>query len=206
MNSDALVAALGTDAVDAVHGYRLRVIAEAAQRGLRLVSEALFEVEQGAADVGIGDRLDIRLMFHHSRRHGDLAGRLLRWDAASGWALSHVTASGPLCYFAGAGATPLDLVPDPRHVVLWATGELSGPATRPRGVELDDDPEAVQRLLNFLDPEYRLHLGDGTSPEEAGHGSSSTRRRRWAAPSARRSPNPLSRDVERTSRHEQLTG
>jgi hypothetical protein len=34
MNNDALVAALGMDAVAAVHGYRLHVISEAERRGL----------------------------------------------------------------------------------------------------------------------------------------------------------------------------
>jgi hypothetical protein len=41
MNNDALVAALGMDAVAAVHGYRLHVISEAERRGLRLINGAL---------------------------------------------------------------------------------------------------------------------------------------------------------------------
>ena len=38
MNNNALVAALGSDAVAAVHGYRLEVVDEARLRGLTLRS------------------------------------------------------------------------------------------------------------------------------------------------------------------------
>ena len=71
MNNDAMVAALGADAVAAVHGYRLQVIAEAERRGLRLVSEALCGVVRLAADVClVVDPIDIRLTFGHVSRPG----------------------------------------------------------------------------------------------------------------------------------------
>lgn len=169
MNNDALAAALGTGAAAAVHGYRLRVIAEAAKHGLRLVSEP-FEVAHASGDGAIVDPVDIRLMFQHSRGHG---------------------------------ATPLRLVPDPRHVVEWATGELHGPAARPQGFKLHDHPEAVQRLLGFADPDRPLPLVDALAPEEASVDSSSTRRLPWKSP--RRTPNSSSRESNRVNRQEQRT-
>jgi hypothetical protein len=41
--------------------------------------------------------------------------------------------------------------------VDWATGEFDGPATPPVGIELDDDPEAIHRLLGYLDGRQRAH-------------------------------------------------
>jgi hypothetical protein len=64
VNSDALVAALGPDAVAAVHGYRLALLAEADRRGLRLVSEAPTDAVPGAAGrCVVVDPIDIRLAF-----------------------------------------------------------------------------------------------------------------------------------------------
>ena len=54
MDNNALVAALGSDAVAAVHGYRLEVVDEARSRGLTLRS-----VSTGAGS----DPLDVRLVF-----------------------------------------------------------------------------------------------------------------------------------------------
>lgn len=179
MNNDALVAALGTDAVAAVHGYRLRVISEAERRGLRLVSEPLSEIVQLAAEVRIIDPIDIRLTFHHSDGRGDLAGRLLRWAPAHGWSLSHIATNAPLSYYAGPAAGPLHLVPHPAHVVEWAaTTELDGPATPPVGIELDDHPDAIKRLLGFIDPQRRMHPLESFAPA---HGQ---------APDARASADP----------------
>lgn len=151
MNNDALVAALGRDAVTAVDGYRRRVISEAQQRGLRLVSERLPDVGNVAADADSADPIDIRLAFLHCPGRADLAGRTLRWCPAHGWSLSHRAANAPLSYYAGPMATPLLLVPTAPEVVDWATREFDGPATPPVGVELDDDAEAIHRLLGCLD-------------------------------------------------------
>jgi hypothetical protein len=151
MNNDAFVAALGRDAAPAVHGYRQHVIAEAQRRGLRLVSEALPDVGNVAADADSVDPIDIRLTFLHCPGRADLAGRTLRWCPAHGWSLSHRTANTSLSYYAGPMATPLLLVPAVPEVVDWATGEFDGPATPPVGVDLDDDAEAIHRLLGYLD-------------------------------------------------------
>jgi hypothetical protein len=156
MNNDAFVAALGRDAATAVHGYRQHMISEAQQRGLRLVSEALPDVGHGAVDADSDDLdsvdpIDIRLTFLHCPGRADLAGRTLRWCPAHGWSLSHRTANAALSYYAGPMATPLLLVPAAPEVVDWATGEVDGPATPPVGVDLDDDSEAIHRLLGYLD-------------------------------------------------------
>jgi hypothetical protein len=68
-----------------------------------------------------------------------------------GWAISHRTASGPLSFYAGPGASPLDLIPTQPQVLNWAVGELDGNGAPPAGVDLDEDPEAIQRLLGFRD-------------------------------------------------------
>jgi hypothetical protein len=151
MNNDAFVAALGRDAAAAVHGYRQHVISEARRRGLRLVSEALPDGGQDASDADSVDPIDIRLTFLHCPGRADIAGRTLRWSPAHGWSLSHRTANAPLSYYAGPSATPLLLVPTAPEVVDWATGEFDGPATPPVGVDLDDDAEAIHRLLGYLD-------------------------------------------------------
>jgi hypothetical protein len=170
MNNDAFVAALGRDAATVVRGYRQHVISEAQQRGLRLVIEALLDVGHVAADadgdgLDSGDPIDIRLTFLHCPGWADLAGRTLRWCPAHGWSLSHRTANAPLSYYAGPMATPLLLVPTALEVVDWATGEFDGPATPPVGVELDDDAEAIHRLLGYLDDgRQRARVGGGTGP------------------------------------------
>ena len=161
MNNDAFVAALGRDAATAVHGYREHVISEARQRGLRLVSDAFLDVGHVAEDadsddldgddVGSVDPIDIRLTFLHCPGRADLAGRTLHWCPAHGWSLSHRTANAPLSYYAGPSATPLQLVPAASEVVDWATGEFDGPATPPVGIDLDDEAEAIHRLLGYLD-------------------------------------------------------
>jgi hypothetical protein len=151
MNNDALVAALGMDAVAAVHGYRLAVCAEATQRGLCLISQPLSDVV--AVSPGtcvIVDPIDIRLAFMRTRG-SDLTGRTLAWNPEHGWAMSHRTASGPLCFYARPRAEPLDLVPTPPQVLDWAVGELHGSGVPPARVDLDEDPEAIRRLLGFLD-------------------------------------------------------
>jgi hypothetical protein len=151
MNNDALVAALGMDAVAAVNGYRHAVRDEATRRGLCLISEPLSDVV--AVSPGgcvIVDPIDIRLAFVRTRGNG-LAGRTLTWNPEHGWAMSHRRASGPLCFLAGPGAGPLDLVPTPPQVLDWAVGELEGSSLPATAVDLDDDPEAIHRLLGFLD-------------------------------------------------------
>jgi hypothetical protein len=150
MNNDALVAALGMDAVAAVHGYRLAVCAEAAERGLFLISEPLSDVAVAAGISVIVDPIDIRLAFAHQRGSA-LADRTLTWNPAHGWAMSHRTATGPLSFCAGPAAAPLDLVPTPPQVLDWAVGEPNGNRVPPKRVDLDDDPEAIRRLLGFLD-------------------------------------------------------
>ncbi|WP_142047300.1 hypothetical protein [Pseudonocardia kunmingensis] len=149
------MAALGVDAVAAVHGYRLAVLSEAGRRRLRLVSDPLSGAVQGSAEPGGVDPIDIRLTFLHCPGRPELAGRTLSWGPARGWSLSHRAASAPLSYYAGPGATPLHLVPPVEEVVRWATGECDGPARPPVGIELDDDPEAVRRLLSFIHPQRR---------------------------------------------------
>ncbi|MFC4941935.1 hypothetical protein [Pseudonocardia sp. GCM10023141] len=147
MNNDALVAALGMDAVAAVGGYRAQVMGEAGRRGLRLADDAL---------PGL-DPLDIRLSFRHCAGRGDLAGRTLRWSSAHGWSLSHLTANGTMSYYAGPQAGPLLLVPSASEVVDWALGACDGPATPPVGVDLDDDPRAIRRLIGCLSHRAELH-------------------------------------------------
>jgi hypothetical protein len=165
VNNDALVASLGLDAVAAVHGYRLAVLDEAERRGIRLASEALSAVE---AVPGTGchvvDPIDIRLAFGHVPGRPELAGRTLRWAPAHGWSLSHRLANGVLCYFASADAVPIDLVPLPPLVIEWAIGDADSSAIPPSDIGLDDDPEAVRRLLSYLDPGHRLPAAAAFAP------------------------------------------
>lgn len=151
MNNDAFAAALGRDAAAAVHCYRQHVIWEAQRRGPRLGSEALPDVGHVAADADSVDPIDIRLAFLHCPGRADLAGRTLRWCPAHGWSSSHRTANAPLSYYAGTTPTPLLLVPPTPEVVDWATGEFDGPATPLVDVDLDDDAEAIHRLLGYGD-------------------------------------------------------
>ena len=158
MNNDALVAALGMDAVAAVHSYRSAVIAEAARRGLRLASGSLSEVVRTAVGSHIIDPLDIRLTVRRSRGRSDLQGRVLRWSPEHGWTLCCPPTQLPVRYYAGPGAVPLHLVPTVGNVLDWAIAD--GPASRysalpPDGVDLDDDPATLHRLIAFIDPERR---------------------------------------------------
>lgn len=162
MNNDALVAALGMDAVAAVAGYRSAVISEAVRRGLRLVSGSLSDLEQTAVGIRIIDPLDIRLTFHRGLGRADLAGRALTWSPAHGWSLCCPPTLLPVRYYAGPGAVPLRLVPPAPDVVDWAIADLDGPAARysalpPAGVDLDDDPSALHRLIEGIDPQRRAH-------------------------------------------------
>ncbi|MHA6781099.1 hypothetical protein ACVGOW_08890 [Pseudonocardia saturnea] len=152
MDNDALVAALGMDAVAAVTGYRSRVISEAGRHGLRLVAEPNTNfVEEDCAEGREVDPIEIRLRFVHCPGRAELAGRTLRWCPARGWSLSHYSANAPLSYYAGPDASPIRLVPAAPAVLDWATGAGDGPATPPVGVELDEDPEAIRRLHSFAD-------------------------------------------------------
>jgi len=72
MDNNALVAALGSDAVAAVHGYRLEVVDEARSRGLTLRS-----VSAGAGS----DPIDVRLVFADGPA-GVLTGQVLTWGPA----------------------------------------------------------------------------------------------------------------------------
>jgi hypothetical protein len=158
MNNDALFAALGTDAVAAVHGYRLHVIAEAGRRGMRLVNEPLPGVGRRAADGGGIDPLDIRLIFDRCPARGDLAGGALSWTAEHGWSCRPGDGA-PRRYYAGPSASALDLVPRAASVLDWVTGagaSRSVTIPSPPNVELDDDPDAIKRLLGFVEP--RRHV------------------------------------------------
>src|SRR5689334_4329248 len=129
MNNDALVAALGMDAVAAVHGYRLQVMSEAKRHGLALVNKALSEVVKlPAGGVLLVDPIDIRLTFLRSPHRTDLAGRMLRWGPAHGWSSLRAGTYAPINYYASPCATPMDLVPTPAKVVEWATSELGNPS------------------------------------------------------------------------------
>jgi hypothetical protein len=173
MNNDALVAALGMDAVAAVDGYRRAVVAEAERQGIRLVSGALSAIVRDRGQAHIIDPIDIRLGFGHCPGRPELAGRELRWDPAHGWSISHGTAGGPLAHYAEPGSAPLLLVPTAPEVVLWATEEIDGPVAPPTGVELDDDPRAVRRLLAFIRAASHWHSGEAFSPDPLAH------RTRW---------------------------
>lgn len=168
MNNYALMAALGSDAVAAVHGYRLQVISEAEQRGLRLVSETRSDGAPLSTDVRLVDLLDIRLTFLDTPGRTDLAGRMLRWCPAQGWSLSCTGAHPTFSYYAGLHAVPLHLVPAALEVLEWATGVLDGPTAGqfapPRGVELDADPEAIQRLRSSIDRQRRVRARELFSP------------------------------------------
>jgi hypothetical protein len=197
MNSYALVAALGMDAVAAVRGYRLQVISEAQRRGLSLVSEALSDVVQLPVGALLVDPINIRLIFSHIPDRADLAGRVLRWSPAHGWSSLRGGAYAPISYYAGSDATPLDLVPTAAEVMEWAIGDLGTPWTGgsrpPTGVELDDGPEAIHRLLSFMHPPGYARVDKAFSPlhRQQGHAVRlpSTERRRaagcWLEPAGR---------------------
>ncbi|WP_214370585.1 hypothetical protein [Pseudonocardia sp. H11422] len=162
MNNDALVAALGMDAVAAVHGYRAAVISEATRRGLRLVSGSLSDVVQPAVGVYIVGPLDIRLTFRRGPGRADLDGRALQWSPEHGWSLCRPSTQLPVRYYAGPRAVPLQLVPTAPDVLDWAIADPDRPTSRcsalpPDGVALDDDPAALHRLIDFIDPHRRSH-------------------------------------------------
>ena len=173
MNNDALVAALGMDAVAAVHGYRLQVIARAQRCDLPLVSEPLSDVVRLTPDVCIViDPIDIRLVFLNNAGHADAAARTLTWDPSHGWALSGPAGHSTLSYYAGPHACPLHLVPTPGDLLAWVTDELHGRSTGhhtpPKNLEIDDDPAAVQRLLGFIDPHHRMPVHQAFMPQARG--------------------------------------
>lgn len=165
MNNDALVAALGPDAVGAVHGYRLAVMAEAERRGLRLVSDALsgLVLLPGGGCTTV-DPIDIRLTVEEGGRRSDLAGIRLTWGPAGGWSVSPGTTGGPHGFYAGPGAVASDLVPTPPQLLDWVTGTLRGAALPPVGVEIDDDPAVIGRLLALVDQERRSPVAAAFAP------------------------------------------
>jgi hypothetical protein len=157
VNNDALVAALGPDTVAAVHGYRLAVIREAERRGLTLVSEPLSAVVQLTAGCVVVDPVDIRLTFRAASGF-KLANWALRWCPAEGWSIARDRLDPPARYLAGPGATPLQLVPTAEEVVDWACAQPLGSNEPPRGLGLDDDVAAIQRLLGFVDRQHPMSL------------------------------------------------
>ena len=139
MNNNALVAALGSDAVAAVHGYRLEVVEEARLRGLTLRS----------APTGPGaDPIDVRLVFADGPA-GALTGQVLVWGPERGWSVARSVADASPRYLAGPLARPRELVPTPTEVLDRVTGSRRGSMVPPLDVELDDDPAVIRRLLRF---------------------------------------------------------
>lgn len=151
MDNDALVAALGSDAVAAVNGYRSRVVLEAGRRGVRLVSVPFPGPGRDSTGTHVTDPIDVHLRVVHSPGFPSLTGRTLHWSPARGWSMSHHTASAPLNHFAGPGAAAILLVPPVLAVVDWALGDLHGRGGPPVDVELDDDPVAIYRLRGFVE-------------------------------------------------------
>jgi hypothetical protein len=151
MDNNALMAALGIDAVAAVKGYRAAVVSEATRRGLRFTGGAL----AGPAWPRGLDPLNIRLTVDDADR-ADLAGRMLGWSAATGWWRRCPRTRDRVRFYAEPKAHPLHLVPSPPEVVDWAIAGL-GNVEPPVGVELEDDPAALHRLLGFVDSHRRLH-------------------------------------------------
>lgn len=184
MNNDALVAALGPDTVAAVHGYRLAVIREADRRGLALVSEPLSAVMQMSATGGVVvDPVDIRLTCR-AKPGLPLAGRALRWCPAEGWSIARSRLDPPARYFAGPGATPLQLVPTAAEVITWACAQPAGSNQPPCGLELDDDVTAIHRLIGFVDRQHPMSLHQAYLPGPAAPvcGSDHTSRPSWSNP------------------------
>ena len=155
MNEHALIAALGPDADDTVHGYRVAVLAEAERRRLCLAAEAV-PVDAAVAPrgfAGIG-AIAIRLAFLYCRSRPDLAGRTLQWGPEQGWSMSHRLANRPLCYYARSVTEPPQLVPSPPELLDWAVAEPSGGAYPPATGRFDNHADAIKRLLRFVD---RVH-------------------------------------------------
>jgi hypothetical protein len=171
MNNDALVAALGLDAVAAVHGYRLAVIAEGRRCGARLVSEALSSVVPISSGVCVViDPIDIRLTFVEHRSLPSLASHTLTWNPSRGWSLSGPAPGGPQRFYAGPAAMPLSLVPTPIEVLDWAANPQTGTTAPLTGIDLDDDPDAIRRLLGFVDSDHRVPIYDGFAPGSTPNG------------------------------------
>lgn len=138
VNNNALVAALGSDAVAAVHGYRLEIVEQARLHGLTL----------RPARTGPGsDPIDIRLVVT-DRPGAPLTGVVLAWSPERGWSTAGSADPSPR-YLAGPLARPLDLVPSPVDVLCHLTAGARGSKVPPLDVELDDDPAAIRRLLRF---------------------------------------------------------
>jgi hypothetical protein len=163
MNNHALIAALGPDAVDTVHGYRVAVLAEAERRRLCLAAEAVpvdaAVTPRGFAGIGA---VAIRLAFIYCRSRPDLAGRTLQWGPEQGWSMSHRLANRPLCYYARSVTEPPQLVPSPPELLDWAVAEPSGGAYPPATGQLDNNADAIERLLKFVDPVHSLPPGEAS--------------------------------------------
>jgi hypothetical protein len=110
------------------------------------------------------DPIDIRLNVIGPAGSG-LAGRTLAWDPSQGWSLSRPGAA--LAFFAGPAATPMDLAPTPANLMDWVADGAVAAATPPAGVELDDDPVAVGRLLGFIDLDRRIPLFHAFAPDSS---------------------------------------
>ncbi|MCO1654654.1 hypothetical protein [Pseudonocardia humida] len=163
MKSDALIAALGVDAVAAVRGYRTAVVTDAARRGLVLTSSALTgPTRTAAAGTRVLDPVDIRLVFARGGVRADLSGRLLQWGPATGWSTEVPADPASVRYYAGPDAVPLSLVPTAPQILDWVVRGVDAaaarhPAPAPDGVELAADPAALRRLIDFIDPPRLAH-------------------------------------------------
>ena len=173
MNNDALVAALGLDAVAAVHGYRLAVLAEGQRRGARLISEVLSDVVPISSGVCVViDPIDIRMTFAEHRFRPHLADHTLTWNPSRGWSLSGPAPGDPQRFYAGPAAMPLNLVPTPMQVLDWVAAPQTGTTAPPTGIDLDDDPDAISRLLGFIDPDHRVPFYDAFARGSTPNGQS----------------------------------
>ena len=136
MDNNALVAALGSDAVAAVHGYRLEVVERGPVRGLTL----------RPARPDPDHPIDVRLVFADGPA-GVLTGQVLAWGPDRGWSIARSVADAAPRYLAGPLARPLDLVPTPAEVLDRVIGEsarLDGAAAgRGAGRRPGRDPPAA---------------------------------------------------------------
>ena len=89
------------------------------------------------------------------------------WCPAEGWSSARHRLDPPARYFAGPGATPLQLVPTPGQVLDWVCAQPAGSTEPPTGLELDDDVAAIHRLLGFVDPQHPLPLHQAYLPGAA---------------------------------------
>jgi hypothetical protein len=180
MNNDALIAALGVDAVAAVRGYRAAVVTDAARRGLVLTSSVLRDPARTTTGTRVIDPVDIGLTFARGGVRTDLCGRLLRWSPATGWSSRVPADPASTRYYAGPDAVPLSLVPTAPQVLDWAVSGLDTVPARhstrpPSGVDLDDDPAALRRLIDFIDPPRLAHAHQVLRlPDRAPHSDSSS--------------------------------